>query len=511
MTISGGLHMFTKLKNLKWGLVLSAVLIAALLSISPVFAEGEVPPDPVLGGDAAAESPPETPPETAPEENIPADETIPEVPPEEIVTTEEPAPEATPVGVDLDEEPAGDTPPEEPASDVPPEESVPMEESGASMPPEEPLSEVVAAVEESGLTLVDESGDALPLTETGSAELLSGGDPWFVSGTVTYRFMYGGGCTPFWPDTPNSVCVEVGAPLSSAVSKVAAGFVPNDRTIHVDDGSYIGVTIDGSTNVYLSQLKALISENGSAFTTLTSSLNVFSPSAGFILSGFTINGSVVISAATGTVTLTDLDVRNTGGNGIYVDTKGSVVLTSVESSNNGGYGAHITNYGSTSYYVKITNSEFDDNDPGSNDVSLEINSSGPVTLDGVSASRNRGDGADIYDGTSVTIKNSVFTENYATPDTPLWGYGLYVDIGKPTKVTLLNVLASSNENDNISITTFGAVTATNIETQWSTNGNGLSVDNSGGLSAPPVTITNGFFESNQIDGLLIYSKGNVLP
>jgi hypothetical protein len=102
---------------------------------------------------------------------------------------------------------------------------------------------------------------------------------------------------------------------------------------------------------------------------------------------------LTIDNALGTIKLTDVHVFNDGGDGIYLETTGSIELTDVESSNNAGHGGDLTSTGSTSNYVKITNCEFDDNNSGHNTAGLYIDAVGTITLKGVSASRNTGDGA----------------------------------------------------------------------------------------------------------------------
>ena len=69
--------------------------------------------------------------------------------------------------------------------------------------------------------------------------------------------------------------------------------------------------------------------------------------------------------------------------------------------------------------ITITQSAFDNNNPASSGYyahGLQLYSNGTITLDGVSASNNNGSGALILQGGALTIKNSVFNNNYATPD-----------------------------------------------------------------------------------------------
>ena len=366
----------------------------------------------------------------------------------------------------------------------------------------EVLAEVIAAADEEGLVLAGVDGEALVLTDAESAQALLDGDPYFWVGTTKYSFT----TTDCDPDTAgNQPCAN---PLQAAVDYIRVEeIIPTDRMIYVEDGSYIGATIDGATYPVLSQLKGVIG-NGSDATTLTSSLMVWAPTTGFTVKGFRINGQLSIQDAIGNILLEDLDVRSTG-TGISVVTAGSIELKKVESSQNTGKGAVLNNMGSPTYKVTITNSEFDDNDSGFNAASLDIYSNGVITLDGVSASRNHGDGADINNGfKSLTVKNSYFGENYQDPNAD-WGYGLWVWNDSPGTVTLENVTAGGNENTNIFLHVDGNVNGANVEARWSAGGSGLVVDSSFSTSLRTVQITNGNFSDNDLDGLWLENLGNV--
>ena len=62
--------------------------------------------------------------------------------------------------------------------------------------------------------------------------------------------------------------------------------------------------------------------------------------------------------------------------------------------------------------IKVTNSEFNYNSDGSGHTpGLYLDTLGAITLDGVSASHNYGDGVDFYANKGGTITNSVFNNN----------------------------------------------------------------------------------------------------
>jgi hypothetical protein len=447
-------------KWIKWGAALCLAFCLALLLTSPVHAEGETPPEPVPVEEvAASEAPP------APEESPATEEVLPEetLPPEVAVTV--------------------------PAEPV-------VEETTQE------VSDVLALAEESGVALVESSGD-----------------PYFKVGTVKYCFMSSGTCDSscaYCNGTPGTSGPPTLTPINDAVIAVAGGLLPTDRKIYVEGGTYNeSVTIDGVTYPFLGKLTGLIGAgakdgSGNPLTTINGWVYVNQSTAGFTLSGFTVNYYVGIDNAIGTVKLVDLDVQNSSGSGIMVDTTGSVELNGVESSNNTGYGATVTSTGSPAYTVKLTNCEFDDNNAGTNAYGLAVSASGPVTLDGVSANRNRGNGADFTDFKSLTVKNSLFNANYEDPGfTYSWGYGLLVDNTAASPVTLANVVADGNENNNIHIETLGSVTASDVMSRDSKSLDGMFIDNSSGASSATVSITRGVFSDNYNNGLVVQSKGNI--
>jgi hypothetical protein len=76
----------------------------------------------------------------------------------------------------------------------------------------------------------------------------------------------------------------------------------------------------------------------------------------------------------------------------------------------------------------------------------------------VATSYNNGNGAEINDFKSLTIKNSLFDHNYVDPYSDNYGFGLIVSSSNNASVTLQNVFAYYNDNTAIDIETAGAVT-----------------------------------------------------
>lgn len=455
------------------------VLLCSLFLVSTVYAQDGITPEATPDASPAVT------------EEAAADEEVPEV-----------------VAPDLDEEesPAAEPLPAETAETN--SEAEPALESPSET--EEAIAEEMP-VEESAIVPDAAQEDEVPageVVENAPVQAIADSDPYFKVGTITYAFKLTGTCPG---NTATYICTESDNPLTAAIQYLIdhPAMVPTDRKVYVEEGDYDGVKIDGGTYANLAQLNGLIGVDGSGLINFKGDLLINAPSNGFILSGFTVNGTVSITNAIGVIKLTDVHVFNDGGDGIYVETTGSIELTDVESSNNAGRGAELYAYGPASNYVKLINSEFDDNDVGESKAGLFVDTIGTITLNGVSASRNTGDGAVLIDFKTLTISNSLFNDNYVNGDPHSSGVGLFIDTSAIAAVTLNNVIASGNENTNISIATNGNVTATNIEVRWSDIGTGMIV-NSGNSAAPAtVTINNGQFRENYLEGLHVECKGNI--
>ena len=161
--------------------------------------------------------------------------------------------------------------------------------------------------------------------------------------------------------------------------------------------------------------------------------------------------------------MNDLYITNPNGDGLVVENhNGTVELTNVQSRNNKGDGGRIENSASANSAVKVTNSAFDFNDDGMDNTwnsGLKITTNGPVTLEGVAASRNNGNGTEIYGFSQLTISNSLFDRNNPSPypDSENYGFGLYAESAKPANVQITNVFAYFNDNHGFEIHTAGYI------------------------------------------------------
>jgi hypothetical protein len=169
--------------------------------------------------------------------------------------------------------------------------------------------------------------------------------------------------------------------------------------------------------------------------------------------------------------------------GLYLVSNGNVVLSNVMANDNALMGAWITNYNGSS--ATIRNSIFNANGVGG----INLNSAGNILVDMVKASNNLGpswsgasfNNTDPSGATTITIQRSTFNFNLY--------YGLAV--GSKGNILLNTVSASDNYG-------VGSI--------------GVSINNSSGTGN--VTISNSFGESvfngNTSNSILIYSSGNIL-
>ena len=329
------------------------------------------------------------------------------------------------------------------------------EESQDDPPEEDDTTQVV---------LSDEDGEPLDLASQESADIVSNGDPWWISGGVKYAVVYSEGDCP--PDTVyGSTCWAHEDPIEQALYLIGNdNLIPADGKLYVEAGVYDDdVVIDGSNF----NLTGLIG-SGSGEVALTGTVSINNTTSGFTFSGFSVSGSVSLDNNIGSLYLEDLYITNDSGDGLNVTNQnGNVYLNNVQSRDNKGDGANIDNTASSSGSVAITNSSFDFNDDENDlswNVGLNINTNGAVLLEGVVASKNNGSGALISGFSSLTINNSLFDSNFMDPfslATP-YGYGLWASTPKTALVRLENVYAYYNDNTAIEIATGGTVNLINV-------------------------------------------------
>lgn len=387
--------------------------------------------------------------------------------------------------------------------------AVPPEE----VPPTEELAPVLEEAAETGITLVDESGEPLPLTEEGTAEVLAGGDPWYKVGAATYNFTFAD-CDPLLAGP--QPCSN---PIQAAIDTIPATGLPSDGMIYVEADSYTEyVTVPGYGDPLYHNLKGLIGAlvDGIPQVNLTGDIWVNNVDLGFTITGFNITSNaddpfagIYIMDSAGAVKIEDVAVRNTGeGPGIkIVNHSGTITLTRVKSSGNTqNSGAVIENTGS----VTINNGAFESNFQ----TGLNISSTGKVTINGITASGNNGDGANISALGGLDIRNSVFSDNSAEIGTDANGLRAYENV--KGNITLINVLANRNENNGLFLGSLtGSITASGL-TAAGNGGNGAWLDTcfmDAGVctttGTASVTLSSSDFLDNGFLGLAIQSRGRI--
>ena len=375
------------------------------------------------------------------------------------------------------------------------------------------LVALTAEAETVGIELVNDTGELIEMASQESADLLSGGDPYWYIGTTKYMSLPLAGVCP--AGTLGTTCWLSANPIATALDKIDDGLLPTDRKLYVEYGTYNeDVTINGSDPI-LTQLTGLIglANPSGLYPTIGGFVYVHDTTKGFTLSGFNIissegpSGIVRMINNTGPLVLSDLRVDNGTGPGIVVSGHtGAVTLSKVISTDNFGSGASIENV-SAVFPVTVTHSEFNHNNDGGGTVTsngLWIYSKGPVTLNYISGSTNDGRGLYVDTDKTLTIKNSTFNNNYGAPADPVRGYGVWVWTNYPTNhIILENVHADHNSASGFYIINGGNLSAKNIGAAYNA-GSGAFFHSYGTAS-----FTNTSFIDNGSDGLGVEANKNI--
>jgi hypothetical protein len=391
---------------------------------------------------------------------------------------------------------------------------------GAASPdvPQDALAEDSTGETETGeveIVITNEEGETVEMASPEGQEVVSSADPWWIVGTLKYAIVKTGGICP----ADAFYCEFADSPITYALNYMDANnLVPTDGILHVESDTYNEgtITIDGSSgNGYLANLKGLVSEWTSSDTFIIGDVFIRNTISGFTLNGFTIDGHLVFQGNIGTLTLIDVEVSDPSEYGIQIDEhNGAVNIDRVKSSNNGKFGMYLENLDGIGN-VTVTNSEFNHNGSLTHGIywaGMEITTNGLVTLNGVSASDNYGNGAQISAIKGTTIKNCVFSDNTGEVGSMSSGNGLYFnETSLNNHVLLENVYADNNTNYGIYLINAGNITLKNVSADANSFGHsfdGVYVQNTAGTGA--VTITNSNSNNNGGLGFTILSMKNVL-
>ncbi len=484
-------------------LVILSMLLTAVHT-TPVYAQSEEPPatEPAVtepGGDESGEG---TSPATEPAEGEPTGS---EQPPTEPAAGDAPATEP---------------PLTEPAVSEPPA----PETSGSELPAAdngEAVAQVVEALAENELVLVDAQGEALPLASQEAAQMLAATDPYFYHASCA-----GGKCS----------YTTFADALTNFAAKNASGYIFVEGAVGGSGGVYTeNVNIDGSAAGYggLTGLLWRDAEGkdvaGEASPLINGQVTIANFTHNFDLYGLRISGNLTLDNIQGNVGLntvytnSGIDIVDSTGNvnllwsgasnstddGIHIKNHtGNVNMYRVSAEGNDGYGARIDATGT----VKISNSTFDYNgvDNAANDGGLFVTNSAAISLVGVSASQNLGNGAYFDEvNAGLTVRNSIFNGN--ADNTLDQGFGLWAgNASNKGNLTFETVLANGNDQGNWTLQTNGNVVLNTVEGNGSQTGYGASVQT---LGTGTVTITGADFNHNSNSangyGLNIVSNGNV--
>ncbi len=375
----------------------------------------------------------------------------------------------------------------------------PVEEAPAAGPESQPpeLAQTVDTLSDADAVLLNQDGEAVPLADPQAAELLSADDPWFISGTVKYRFV-SGACPP--PDpAPALTEVCIGGlgnnTIQSAFDYIRDhAVIPVDKTIYLEGTTFnpTGViTVDGSQpNIAsVTKLQGAGSDNlGAAgtYTQINGRILITNMPNGFTLQGLAfvlVTPETLVRADNngGTIRLQDVKLQNLSGRGVDITNhRGAVELNYLSVPSSGQDAVRVDNTAGSgnvsAFSVSIKNSV---------KYGMRINTKGSVTLDGVYIFNNAHGGAEITAGKGVTIRNSVFSNNNI-------GAGLTIQPATRGALYLGYVFAENNQQNNLDLSTLsGSVTLENIQANGSVSGYGILIDNCMDGSTPRCTTTSG--------------------
>ncbi len=383
-------------------------------------------------------------------------------------------------------------------------------------PAPEPAPDTAGAVEalaESGAVIIEESGAFTPLASQKALAGLGDPDPWFYCTNCA-----GGKATYLGVNSLATALADWGPKKGYGFIYLEGGYVHN--AFLAIDGAMPG----GST------LKGIMWDKTTpgAKPRLDGQTYIYSFNNGFTLQGISMTAnsagpSLQFFSNKGTIRLTDVDVKNTGGSGIEVYNQGPIILNGVSANGSKGYGASLTNTYYDSFLEKyinqggitVTNSEFILNGGPADTTNyngLTVYTAGNVLLSGVTANRNYGNGTTISAlGASAIVRNSTFSSNTAVPNDAYYGNGLWITPSTVAAVTLDNVSLFGNENSGAILATTSNILLKNINSAY--NGkNGVLISTGPSFSvvgARNVVVQNSSFYLNYLTGLEMYASGSV--
>lgn len=376
--------------------------------------------------------------------------------------------------------------------EAPPPEPV---ETG-TIQPEGSITDVVELLAENGAVIVDGQGLGVPLASQAVLDAVCEPDPWFYCSV---------GCTGGFASYST-----LAAAIADWNTRKGYGY------LYVEGGLWESIYIDliGST------MKGIVRDVknwGAVQPTINGTLKVSGTATGFVVQGINFLSpaggfTIDITSTGGRVKLSDVYVRSENGAGIFISNHGPVDLLRVNSYNNRNDGAKVI---STLGAVTVTNSTFNGNsDPVLGDrYGLYIESAGAVTINGISASFNTGDGLYVAHTGPLTIRNGVFTNTLAgLGGSGNYGYGIRTwSTGPLGNVTIDNVIFSDNENAGAMLSTVANITIKRVNA-YDNSGAGVIIIKTPGELVPGarnVSVLDSNFSKNGGINLSVSASGSI--
>lgn len=423
--------------------------------------------------------------------------------------------------------------------------------------------------EDTGLVVLDEEGEALPLASEEAAQAIIVGDPIWCPASVAVPTPNLNGCSGSYA----TFAALFGDPIfttGGGVGPAMDGIIWVEKTYA---GEGLAINISGSSYTTMKDFKLTIKGGWNGLGTGTVDVNddsVFDAPLSITgwnnsvtLSDITITGSSLASSytlevvTTGAITVTRVNVNNntdggarfdnvsstisapitvtdsdfsnnaSGSEGLYMDSKGAITLKNVTANGNASYGIFMYGNNATKA-ITLTNVTTNNN----GNAGLKITSLGAITITDLTANSNVQFGADLNNltgiagitlaGTNIINSNAntglfinsngaVKLSNIHAVDNA--GDGLYIDNDDAAIPQVVSVTGSNtfkfNATYGLQIFSDGQITLNNIIAN--SNGVGTQLDNQNGTATSGITLTGiNQFNANASTGLIIYSTGTVL-
>ena len=198
----------------------------------------------------------------------------------------------------------------------------------------------------------------------------------------------------------------------------------------------------------------------------------------------------------GTVTLTGTNIFNSNtSDGLDVESNGVITLTNITANGNGQTGDLS-------------------NGLGSNIENDFTGATAGVTVAGTNQfNGNLNDGLFVQSHEVITVNNITANDNGQSGDPSTSGWGAALDntsasSAQPVTLTGTNQF-NSNEGTGLGLFSNGAITASNLTANGNLTWNGVYLRNDSASAAQPVTVNGSVTNNNNVQGLIVYSKGLV--